>query len=158
VGRTKTKRLIDSEVGPLVAHGRAQPDSRPVLAERDSEEDVRHALDIAMGKKALVPVLLDVRGLTSYTDFIGIVSGTSDRQVETIADAVVADMKRAGRRPLGVEEGPQRRWSLVDFGDFVIHVFHHQTREFYDLESMLADAPRMQLDVPPELRYVAECY
>lgn len=131
---------------------------RPPEAAVD-ETSVRQALEIALDKKALQPVLLDVRGLSSYTDYIAIVSARSDRQVQTIVDAVVDGMKQKGRRPLGVEHGgAQKSWSLVDFGDFVLHVFYHPTREFYDLESMLVEAPRLHLDVPPEQRYATETY
>ncbi len=124
-----------------------------------SELLVRKAIDLALDKKAYVPVVLDVRELAAYTDFVGIVSGRSERQVEAIADAVVEGLKQQGKRPLGVEIGsPQRTWALLDYGDFVLHVFFHPTRDFYDLESMLQEAPRLPIEVPPEQRHVPEAY
>ncbi len=111
------------------------------------------ALDLmngALDKKALMPVLIDVSGMASYTDFIGIVSGRSDRQVDAIADHIVALMKARGRHVIGQEGGGGGRWTLLDFGSIVIHVFYHPVREFYDLESLWIDAPRVKLHVPPE--------
>ncbi|HVR60358.1 MAG TPA: ribosome silencing factor [Polyangia bacterium] len=104
----------------------------------------------ALDKKALMPVLIDVSAMASYTDFIGIVSGRSDRQVDAIADHISALMKARGRRVIGQEGGGGGRWTLLDFGSIVIHVFYHPVREFYDLESLWIDAPRVKLDVPPE--------
>lgn len=108
------------------------------------------AMDAALDKKALAPVLIDVSAMASYTDFIGIVSGRSDRQVDAIADSITQAMKARGRRVLGQEGGGSGRWTLLDFGAFVVHVFYHPVREFYDLESLWIDAPRVKLDVPPE--------
>jgi ribosome-associated protein len=114
------------------------------------------AAEAALDKKALEPVLLDVRGATSYTDFILVVSGRSDRQVQAITDGIVARMAAEGVRPLGVEGDREGQWVLIDLGDVVVHVFFHQLREFYDLEGLWSDAPRLQLEIPPEARLSAE--
>jgi ribosome-associated protein len=108
------------------------------------------ALEAALEKKALMPVLIEVSAMASYTDFIGIVSGRSDRQVEAIADGVSQFMKLQGRRVLGHEGSGNGRWTLLDFGEIVIHVFYHPVREFYDLESLWIDAPRVKIAVPPD--------
>jgi ribosome-associated protein len=108
------------------------------------------AMDAALDKRALEPVLIDVSGIGSYTDFIGIVSGRSDRQVDAIAEGVMQAMKARGLHPLGQEGSGSGRWTLLDFGAFVIHVFYHPVREFYDLESLWIEAPRVKLEVPPE--------
>jgi ribosome-associated protein len=108
------------------------------------------AIDAALEKKALAPVLIDVSGMASYTDFIGIVSGRSDRQVDAIAEAVRQAMKERGRVTLGQEGSGNGRWTLLDFGSVVIHVFYHPVREFYDLESLWIEAPRVPLEVPAE--------
>jgi ribosome-associated protein len=79
-----------------------------------------------------------------------VVSGRSDRQVDAIAENVCAVMKASGRPPLGREGTGTGRWTLLDFGAFVVHVFYHPVREFYDLESLWIEAPRVKLDVPPE--------
>jgi ribosome-associated protein len=116
----------------------------------DSAEAAKAAIDAALDKKALLPVLIDVSSLASYTDFIGIVSGRSDRQVDAIAEGILIAMKARGRTLLGQEGSGSGRWTLLDFGDVVIHVFYHPVREFYDLESLWVDAPRIPLKIPPE--------
>jgi ribosome-associated protein len=108
------------------------------------------AMEAALDKRALDPVLIDVSAMGSYTDFIGIVSGRSDRQVDAIAEAIGLAMKARGLYPLGREGSGTGRWTLLDFGAFVVHVFYHPVREFYDLESLWIEAPRVKLDVPPE--------
>jgi len=108
------------------------------------------ALEAALEKKALMPVLIEVSAMASYTDFIGIISGRSDRQVEAIADGVSQIMKLHGRRVIGHEGSGNGRWTLLDFGEIVIHVFYHPVREFYDLESLWIDAPRVKIAVPPD--------
>jgi ribosome-associated protein len=108
------------------------------------------AMAAALDKHALEPVLIDVSGMGSYTDFIGIVSGRSDRQVDAIAENITHVMKARGRLLLGQEGTGSGRWTLLDFGAFVIHVFYHPVREFYDLESLWIEAPRVKLDVPSQ--------
>jgi ribosome-associated protein len=108
------------------------------------------AMEAALDKRGLEPVLIDVSAMGSYTDFIGVVSGRSDRQVDAIAESVCMTMKAGGRPPLGREGTGTGRWTLLDFGAFVVHVFYHPVREFYDLESLWIEAPRVKLDVPPE--------
>jgi ribosome-associated protein len=110
------------------------------------------ALDAALDKKALEPVLLDVRALCSYTEYILLVSGRSDRQVDAIAEAASVALKAHGRRPLGVEGVTSGQWALLDFGDVVIHVFMHPMRLHYDLESLWHEAPRVDIEVPADAR------
>jgi len=110
------------------------------------------AVEIALDKKAIEPVLLDVSEMCSYAEYILLVSGRSDRQVEAIAEAVSVQLKQVGRRPLGVEGMRSGQWALLDFGELVVHVFHHPSRVHYDLEGLWIDAPRIELDVPEEAR------
>jgi ribosome-associated protein len=108
------------------------------------------AIEAALEKKALAPVLIDVSAMASYTDFIGVVSGRSDRQVDAIAESIRMAMKDRGRQALGQEGTGNGRWTLLDFGSVVIHVFYHPVREFYDLESLWIEAPRVPLSIPAE--------
>lgn len=95
-------------------------------------------------KKGADTVVLDVGPLLGITDLFVITSGTNDRQVRTIAEEVEAQVKRAlGRAPLRVEGLDDARWVLMDYGDAVIHVFHEEARQYYDLERLWADAPRL---------------
>lgn len=114
------------------------------------------AMQAALEKKGLEPVLLDVRGLSSYTDYILLLSGRSDRHVQAVADAVAETLKKQlGLQPLGIEGKRDGHWTLLDFGDVVVHVFYHPVREFYDLEGLWIDAPRVPIDVPPDSRWQA---
>jgi ribosome-associated protein len=128
-----------------VEHG--QPTARA-----SALEAAKVALEAALDKKALEPVLLDVRELCSYTEYILMVSGRSDRQVDAIADSVTHELKALGRRALGVEGVTSGQWALLDFGDLVVHVFLHPVRLHYDLESLWHEAPRVPIEVPEDAR------
>jgi ribosome-associated protein len=119
---------------------------------RDSLANAKAAIAAALDKKAVEPVLIDVCGRASYADFIAVVSGRSDRQVDAIAEGVCEKMAALGRRPLGREGARNGRWVLIDFGDVVMHVFYHPLREVFDIESLWIDAPRVKLQVPAEAR------
>lgn len=121
-------------------------------------EFARLAVEHALSRKALDPVLLEVADRSTYTDYILIVSGRSERQLEAIADGIVEGLASHGCRPQSVE-GVGTHWVLVDYGDFVVHVFLHPVREFFDLEGLWSDGARVHLDVPPEGRLsAAEAY
>lgn len=94
-------------------------------------------------KKAHDIVVMDLRKLTTFTDFFVICSGTSDRQVQAIASAIEDALASKDRRPLGVEGRTGGRWILVDYGDVVAHVFYKEERDHYQLEKLWADAPRI---------------
>jgi ribosome-associated protein len=123
---------------------------------RRSRQLALAAVGAALEKKALEPVLLDVHELASYTDFILIVSGRSDRQVGSIADGIREALGREGARPLGTEGSKGGQWTLLDFGDVIVHVFYHPLRDFYDLESFWVDAPRVALQIPDDARISVE--
>lgn len=103
---------------------------------------VRRAAELARELKARDVVGLDLRGISSATDFFLLASGRSDVQVRAIAEHVVEELKKEGTRPEHVEGLQGGRWVLVDYIDFVVHVFHPQARSFYQLESLWGDAPR----------------
>ena len=84
---------------------------------------------------------LDLRGVSSATDFFVLATGNSDIQVRAIAEHVLEELAKKGFRPLHVEGLDRARWVLLDFVDFVVHVFHPQAREFYQLENLWGDAP-----------------
>lgn len=97
----------------------------------------------ALEHKALDVVLLDVAGLTSFTDFFLICSGKSGRQVQGIADKLEANLGQQGIKPLGIEGRLEGHWVLMDYADVVIHIFYEPVRYFYDLESLWSDAKRV---------------
>jgi len=100
----------------------------------------------AADKKAFQIVGLEVGELTSYTDSLLICSGASDRQVAAIAGEVQRQLKDAGRRPLHVEGESHAEWVLLDYGDFVVHVFTEERRTYYGLDNLWGDAPRLESD------------
>jgi ribosome-associated protein len=130
-----------------------EPPPRPLTTE--GLDGSMRALALALDKKALEPVLLDVRELCSFCNYQLVVSGRSDRQVDAIADGIAMGLKLDGMRPLGAEGARTGQWSLLDYGDFVVHVFLHAAREHYDLEGLWNDAPRIPLEVPPDARLPA---
>jgi ribosome-associated protein len=106
-----------------------------------------HAAD----KKAIDIVALDLRGVAGYTDFFVIASGNTDRQTKAIHDAIHIGLKNHhGRLPRRVEGLTESRWVLMDYLDVVVHVFTPETRDFYRLESLWGDVPRIDYD-PEEL-------
>jgi ribosome-associated protein len=107
-------------------------------------------VEAALDRKAEEPVVLDVRQLTAYADTFIILSGRSDRQVRSIAEAVIHALKANGEQPLGVEGLEEGNWVLIDCNDAIVHVFDPETRESYDLERLWRDAPRLVLDITAE--------
>lgn len=143
--RTFNQPKIANVIGKLTR-------TRPSADTTDGLSEANRALGAALDKKAVEPSLLDVRGLCSYTNYILVVSGRSDRQVEAIATGIVDDLRGEGVRALGVEGKGSGQWVLLDFGDLIVHIFHHPVREHYDLEGLWIDAERVPLDLPADAR------
>jgi len=150
-------------VTPAVTQGRGQGRTRTAIAEppfhppttTEGLDGAMRALALALDKKALDPVLLDVRTLCSFCNYQLVLSGRSDRQVDAIAEGISVGLKAEGLRPLGAEGARTGQWSLLDYGDFVVHVFLHAAREHYDLEGLWSDAPRVPIEVPDDARLPA---
>lgn len=106
----------------------------------DSLAMARKAAQLCLDNKANDVVLLDLRGVSDMTDFFIVASGTSDTHVRSVGEHLAEDMKKAGAPAYHVEGLEKGRWVLVDFVDFVVHVFHPTLREFYQLERLWADA------------------
>ena len=104
---------------------------------------LRLAVDAINDLKGQQVVILDLRGLNDATDFFVIASGTSDAHVRGIADSVIEKLGRKGVRAHHVEGVSGGRWVLLDFVDFVVHLFHPETRSFYQLERLWSDAPEL---------------
>jgi len=99
----------------------------------------------ASSKKAIDPIILDVGDVLSITDSFVIVSAANTRQVRTIADEIELQITEAGGpKPLRIEGLDDLKWVLVDYGEFVIHVFLQETREYYELERLWSDVPRLE--------------
>ena len=109
----------------------------PVLVERAG-----HA---ALAKKATDVVVLDLRRDSSFTDYFLLASGASQKQIVAIADAIGEELRKDRLRPAHVEGYPRQEWILLDYGDFVVHVFTPRSRTFYDLERLWGGAARMEM-------------
>jgi ribosome-associated protein len=110
-----------------------------------AEEKTALSSRVAADKKALDIVVLDMHEASSITDYFLICSGGSARQVQAIADAIEEQMRQLGVASLGIEGYREAGWVLMDYGDVIVHVFAQDTREFYDLERLWANAPKVDL-------------
>ena len=112
-----------------------------------SKQRILLAASASEDKKGINPVLLDVRKVTDIADYFLIVNGNSDRHVKTIADAVIERLGTKKVHPAHVEGMSEGTWVLVDYGDVIVHVFHYQTRQFYNLERLWGDAKEVKASV-----------
>lgn len=106
---------------------------------------LNECMKAALKKKAADLIALDITSYAAFADYFIICSGNSGRQVQAIADSIEGELKKQGIRPLGIEGYSQAAWVLLDYGDIVIHVFYQPVRDFYELERLWADAPRLDV-------------
>jgi len=119
------------------------------LRTKSSRELAKLCVRAALEKKAEDPVILDVRKLCSFTDFFVIMSGRSTRHVQGLAEAIETELRSkrlSTSKAEGLNEGT---WVLLDYNDVVVHIFYSETRNFYDIEGLWHDAPRILLDDKP---------
>jgi ribosome-associated protein len=127
---------------------RATPTKTPIQNTPFSEldETIRLALHCASEKKALNPVVLDIREISSFAEFFVIVNGTNQRQVQAISDEISEQLKKQLQtRAVRIEGYKTAEWILMDYGDFILHIFEPKSREFYDLERLWRDAKKVDL-------------
>jgi len=110
----------------------------------------RLAAGAALDKKALDPLVLDLRGISTVAEYFVIVTGTSDRHVQAIAENISEAFGSIGFKALGIEGLREGKWVLLDYGEVVVHVFLEPVREYYDIERLWIDAPRLDLGSAPE--------
>jgi len=109
-------------------------------------DKAKSCLEIIKERKAVDPVLFEVGKLTSITDYFLIASGNSSRQVQAITRHLQKKLLEAGLKAYGIEGEQEGHWVLMDYGDVVIHLFYHPVREFYDLEGLWIEAPRVNIE------------
>lgn len=124
-------------------------------AKRDEVKDVvrervRWAVEAALDKKALDLDVLHVEGLTSIADYFIICSASSERQTQAIADSIESRLREEKVKPALVEGTNPGRWILVDYGDFIAHIFTEECRRFYGLERLWGDAPNLTSEFTAE--------
>ena len=116
----------------------------------DLDEEVKLAITSASEKKGFDIVALDLREVTSFAEFFVIASGSNQRQVQAISDEIDEQLKKQLQmRPIRIEGYTSGEWILLDYGDFIVHIFEQKAREFYDLERLWRDAKKVQ--IPSEI-------
>lgn len=123
----------------------------PRIEPAELDDRVLTALQAAGDKKGLDMIVMDLREVASFTDYFVITSGTNQRQVQAISDEIFERLKKAGTTAARVEGRQTAEWILLDYGDFVVHVFDDKARKFYDLERLWREARRLELpaDIAP---------
>jgi ribosome-associated protein len=111
----------------------------------DGKERLLLCINASLKRKAKNLTILNVKEVSSFADYFIICSGTSDRQVQSIAASIRENLKEYGIVPLGIEGESIGKWVLMDYEDVIIHVFYEPIREFYDIERLWPDAPRMEV-------------
>ena len=126
-------------------------EQEPDVPADDGEVTAYFIAEAVMEKKALDPVIIDVRGKASYADYLVVCTGRNDRHVLAIADGV-EDAMKPYRNRMGREGLNSGQWVLLDYDDVILHIFYAPVRRLYDLERLWDDVPRIDIDVPNELR------
>lgn len=137
----------------------AQDESPASAISRSRPERLQRALELATTcariadeNRARDVLLLDLQGVTPLVDFFVIATAGSRRQANSIASEIDAEMKKLDERKLGMEGSEEGRWLLIDYGDFIVHVFSEEAREYYSLESIWGDAPELDWTDPSRPR------
>ena len=112
-----------------------------------SRDLARLIAQAALDLKATGLEVLDLRALSSFTSYFVLANGRSDRQVQAICDRIVENLKKKKKSPIGIEGYAQGHWVLIDFGDVVAHIFYEEVRNFYALEKLWGDAPRVKFRI-----------
>jgi len=113
------------------------------FTKRSLPEEVRISVKAGQAKKGEEICVLDLRELTSFTDYFVIMHGNSSRQNVAIYENIEEELRKKNIRPFGVEGLERAEWILLDYGNFVIHIFSKQARDYYSLEKLWGDAPRV---------------
>ena len=115
-------------------------------ANKEAKAFALAAAEVASGRHCSDIVVLDLKGKSPATDYFVIATGTSDRQMRTVADEICESAKKQGMQRFGRAGYEQARWILLDFIDVVIHIFDSEYRDYYDLELLWGDAKRLKLE------------
>jgi ribosome-associated protein len=118
-------------------------ETNPSLTKRNLPREIRLSVQASQAKKAEDITVLDLRGLCSFTDFFVVMTGNSTRQNTAVSESIEQKLKENKVAPLGVEGRGSAEWILLDYGSFVVHIFSQQAREYYSLEKLWGDAPRL---------------
>jgi ribosome-associated protein len=106
---------------------------------------VQRAIDAAQDRKALDLVVLDLRPASGFTDYFVIMTGQNTRQIHAISDAIQESLGSTGVKPAHIEGGDRAGWILLDFFEFIVHIFSPESRAFYALERLWGSADRIEV-------------
>lgn len=112
------------------------------MTKKSLPSEVKTSIKASLEKKGEKLVVLDLRGIASFTDFFIIMHGNSSRQNKAIYENIEMELKKENIKPLSVEGKERADWILMDFGGFIVHVFSREAREYYSLEKLWGDAPK----------------
>jgi ribosome-associated protein len=135
-----TARKPRKRAAPAKSRKKTRPAARPKLP-----KDLSLALETALDKKAVDLQLLDLRKASAFTDFFVICTGNNIRQVQAIADGIQEALRKNGNRPAIIEGYNKADWILLDYFDFIVHIFTPATRDFYSLERLWGDAQKIEI-------------
>jgi ribosome-associated protein len=124
----------------------AQTERTTTKKNRKVPAEVNRAIELARDRKATDMLLLDLHDVSNATDYFLLINGTSDTHVRAIADHIIDEMRKEGMKADHIEGLRSGRWVLIDYIDFVVHVFHPTAREFYQLERLWGDAPATAIE------------
>ncbi len=142
------EELKEKSLHPEIKETLLVSETRTPFSELD--ETVKMALHCASEKKAVNLTALDLREIASFTEFFVITSGTNQRQVQAISDEIEEQLKKQLlTKPIRIEGYNSADWILMDYGDFIVHIFEQKAREFYDLERLWRDARKVE--IPSEI-------
>ncbi len=145
---TKKKSGTRKPASASAARKKGTGAKKTVAKARSTSQDESRGLAVAVAAaalehKALNVQIIDVRGKVDYSDYVVVMSGRSDRQVSALARNIQQTLDGQGERCLGVEGLPHASWLLMDYADVIVHIFHEDTRGYYDLENLWIDAARV---------------
>ncbi len=113
------------------------------LTKRNLPSEIKISVKAVQDRKGEDVLVLDLRGISSFTDYFLLLNGNSNRQNLALYEGIEGELRKAGVRPLSVEGKEHAEWILMDYGYFVVHVFSKQAREYYSLEKLWGDAPKI---------------
>jgi ribosome-associated protein len=113
------------------------------LTKRQLPPALKAALEAALEKKAENLVVLDLRAAASFTEYFILMTGLNSRQTAALAEVIERDLKTRNLRPIGLEGASRGEWILMDYGWFIVHIFSPAARDYYSLEKLWSDAPRL---------------
>lgn len=120
----------------------AEEKTKKKVSKKSLPEEVKISVKAGQAKKGEDLVVLDLRGLSSFTDFFIIMHGNSPRQNVALYESVEQELRKENVRPLSVEGRENAEWILVDYGSFIVHVFSRRARDYYSLEKLWGDAQK----------------